>query len=325
MTWVRIFDDSFQRVPVRNYSAMYADGYRVMAGYVAGGTSGKWVTAAEIKAWLSQGRDTGFLSLFEAVGDEPVRSPNSGTAHARAARAGARARGVPDTSAISPAMDRDVSKAQAESGGPIATYMRLWKAADTMRPFPYIEMDAGGELFDAGLTVGTGTPAAYGWDSTFGKLVTPDNAEAQVLWTQEHNGVNVHGGNIDEGHIRTDAPIHWANPNRNATEEDMPLTAADIAAIWTYKPDPTWPGLLDETPLGMLSDAAKRTGAIANTQLPAVGAALAGLTASAIAAAIQKLWPSGPPAGESAQQIADALHAELVADAQKTAAALAAK
>lgn len=217
-TWVPIFDDSFSRIPVKNYPAVYAAGYRVMAGYVAGGSASKWVTAAEIRAWLACGPDAGFLPLFEAVGDEPVASPSSGTSHARAARLGARARGVADSAAISPAMDRDVTMAQAH--GPINQYMRLWKNADTMPPLPYIEMDAGGYLYAEKLTAGTGTPAAYGWDPT-GKLVTPANAPAHVLWTQEHNGVALHGGSVDIGHIRTTAPIMWAKPS---TEDDMLIT-----------------------------------------------------------------------------------------------------
>ena len=224
-SWVQIFDDSFQRVPVRNYGAMYKDGFRVMAGYVAGGTSDKWSSKAQIDAWLALGDDAGFLPLFEAKGDEPLTSPSLGGVHAKAARAGCRARKVPDSSVISPAMDRNITLSQA--AGPVAQYMSAWKKADTMPPLPYIELGAGALLYGAGDTAGTGTPAAYDWDPS-GALVTPENAPPHVKWTQEHNGVSLHGGNIDIGHIRTDAPIYWRTPMA-----DLVLTAADQETlIW---------------------------------------------------------------------------------------------
>jgi hypothetical protein len=229
--WVRAFDDSFQRVPVKNYPAMYAAGFRVMAGYVAGGSSDKWITTSEIKAWFAQGDDTGLLPLFEAVGNEPVTSPGSGDDHARAARAGCRARDIPDTSVISPAMDRNVSMADAR--GPIKQYMQAWNSADTMPPLPYIELDAGAYLFAVGATSGTGTPAAYSWDPS-NELVTPDNAPPHVMWTQEHNGVSDNGGNYDSGHARLTAPIYWKKV------PDMPLDATDLAniskAVWAATP-----------------------------------------------------------------------------------------
>jgi hypothetical protein len=286
MSWVRIFDDSFQRIPVKNYGAMYADGYRVMAGYVAGGTAGKWVTSAEIRAWFACGTDTGFLPLFEAVGNEPVTNPSSGRAHAKAARAGARARGVPDLAAISPAMDRDVTMPQAK--GPIAAYMQLWKSTDMLPPLPYIELDAGAYLFAEHLTVGTGTPAAYEWDPSR-HLITPDNAPAHVLWTQERNGINIHGGNVDIGHIRITAPIMWANPQHVSPEVDMPLSAADIEAIWAHKLP------AGETAEGALQDAALRAGTITNTQLPALAGAVAAdaKVGTAIEAAVATIAAGG--------------------------------
>lgn len=293
-TWVPAFDQSFQRVPIANYPSMYADGYRVMLGYVAGGTSGKWITQAEIEAWLAQGSDTGFGPLFEAKGTEPVDSPGSGTAHAKAARAGCRARGVPDGVVISPAMDENITVAQGS--GPVAQYMKAWKDADTVPPLPYIELDVGAALVSAGLAVGVGVPAAYTWGPP-NKLVTPANASSSVLWTQEHNGQNLHGGNVDIGHVRTDAPILWS-------DADMVLSPDDIKAIWAYKaPD-------GETAIGKLQDIYLRAGSAANTQLPALAAAVSGLTAKQFAAAIVAALP--PLTGQNGNGITvEQLHAEL--------------
>lgn len=87
--------------------------------------------------------------------------------------------------------------------------------------------------------------------------------------------------------------IALITPPHDDTEEDM-LTTADIAAIWSYKPG--WPNLRDETPLGMLNDAANSGGAVAK--------AIAGLPA-AVAAAI--------PAGVSltGAQVGQIVHEQM--------------
>jgi len=327
MAWVPIFDDSFQRIPVKNYPAVYAAGYRVMAGYVAGGSNPKWVTKAEVAAWLACGSDTGFLPLFEGVGDEPATSPTSGTEHAKAARAGCRARGVPDTAAVSPAMDRNVTLTQAK--GPIATYMREWKAADTMPPLPYIELDAGAALHTAGLTVGTGTPAAYSWDPS-DKLVTPDNAPAHVLWTQEHNGVALHGGSVDIGHIRDSAPImrsddmaiSWDDQVVDSGDPSNPKWSVDGTLKWLVANMRT---VLTTTAADAKVDTASAAAVTALTTLiksaggDADSAAIIAAMNTAIAA--EGVKESATVAALS-NQVAK-LQADLVAAAQASAAALA--
>ena len=225
MTWVPGFDQSFQRVPRSRLHEAYAAGYRVMAGYAGGGSSSKWLTPPEIATWHALGPDAGVAALFEVKGTEPIDNPTLGDDHARAARAAWRARGYPDDCTISPAVDRNVTIAQAREQ--LATYFRNWVAADTCKPLAYVEMDAGAVLFALGLTVGTFTPAAYSWDAS-GRLATPDNAPSHVLWTQEHNGRTLAGGNVDIGHIRTTAPIWWATPQG----DDMALTEADLNLIF---------------------------------------------------------------------------------------------
>ena len=228
--WVGVFDQSFQRVPISVYPALYAEGYRVMAGYAGGGSSSKWLTEKEIKAWLALGKDTGIAALFEIGEGDAVNHPTLGDDHARAARKAWRALGYPDTSAICPAVDVNVTTTQGR--GPVEDYFAAWKAADRAA-IAYVEADVGSILKSAGVSVGTMTPAAFAWNSP-AVLYTPSNAPAHVLWTQEHNGQTklgkkVLGGVIDIGHIRTTAPIWWASsvhpsPPVAPPEDDVELT-----------------------------------------------------------------------------------------------------
>ena len=228
--WVPYWDDSFD--PVTDLAGIYKAGYRVLAGYVAGGSSSKWSSAARIQAWFAQGPDTGFFPLYEAAGDEPVTNPSSGDDNAKTARAGARKRGIPDSVSISPAMDENINQAQWTHQ--VAQYFSLWKGADTVPPTPYIEADAGNYLYGQKITLGTFTPAAYAWNDP-PILYTPANAPAHVVCTQEHNGKKMFGGTADIGNIRLTAPCVWWNPEG----QDMDLTAqnlADIAdAVWAAK------------------------------------------------------------------------------------------
>lgn len=288
--WVAIFDDSFSRVPRANYPAMYADGYRVMAGYVGGGSSDKWVTAAEIRAWLACGHDTGFLPLFEATGREPIEHPSYGTAHAKAARLGARARGVPDHCTISWAMDTNVSVADAHDE--IHQYASNWAHADTIASLPYIEEDAGAVLYADAMTCGTGTPAAYAWNNK-PTLFTPANAPAHVLWTQEHNGVRQWGAEFDIGHIRTDAPIMWRTPMA------ADLDQTDAETLWART---TLNGEKDThgaplTAIVALGDVHVRTGYLANVFAPAMTAAIAAMGPEALAAALAPSIIAALPTG----------------------------
>lgn len=206
MTWVPSWDDSFEQA---NLATMHKAGYKVLAGYVAGGTADKWSSATRIKQWLAFG-DTGFMPLFEAGGKEPVTNPSLGDDHAKAARAGARARGIADSISISPAVDLDITMAQAK--GAVATYLRLWHSADTVPATPYVEGDAGLYLFSAGLTDGTFVPAAWGWNDP-AKLYTSANAASHMIALQEHNSKNIGGGNVDVGEVRLGAKcVWWAKP-----------------------------------------------------------------------------------------------------------------
>jgi len=222
-SWVPYWDDSFDQVT--DLAGAYKAGYRVMAGYVAGGSSSKWSSAARIQAWFAQGPDTGFFPLFEGNGTEPIDSPSLGDNHAATARAAARARNIPDSVSISPAVDTNINQAQWTHE--VAQYFSLWKGADTVPATPYIEADAGNYLYGQKITVGTFTPAAYAWNVP-PILYTPANAPAHVVCTQEHNGKKMFGGTADIGNIRLTAPCVWWNPEG----QDMALTDDDIKRIW---------------------------------------------------------------------------------------------
>ncbi len=205
MPWAKVFDQSFKRVPIKRLPEAYAAGFRGMAGYAGGGSSDKWLTAAEIAAWKACGPDTFVPPMFEIAGTEPVDYPSKGGAHARAARDAWSRLGCPTHVAIAPAVDENVGSTQWR--GPLSTYFYNWKTADRT-PVVYVEADAGAFLHAGGLTAGTFTPAAWAWNSP-AVLYTPDNAPAHVVWTQERNGQNLAGGDVDEGHIRTDAACIW--------------------------------------------------------------------------------------------------------------------
>ena len=230
--WVPVFDQSFKRVPASRLHEMYAAGFRVMAGYAGGGSSTKWLTVAEITTWLALGDDTAVAALFEIAGTEPIDNPASGDDHAKEARAAWRARGYPDAAGISPAVDENVTVAEARDQ--LTTYFGHWKAADTALPIPYVEKDAGAVLKAAGVSAGTFTPAAFSWDPD-DTLTTPANAPAHVIWTQEHNGKALAGGVVDVGHIRTSAPIWWKEASAVTSPVDLSAKAlGDITQIFIH-------------------------------------------------------------------------------------------
>lgn len=227
--WVKAFDDSFG--PVTDLRAAYAAGFRVWCRYVGPGSDAKHWTAAQIAAWLACGPDTGVGFLAEGVGDEPLTDPAAGTTHAKSARLAMRALGIDPAKVLcSPAVDRNITKAQAL--GPVDRYMANWTAAYGGRPVAYVEVENGGRLVAAGVSAGTFVPAAYSWNES-GELVTPANAPAHVVQTQEHNGVKAYGGTIDTGHIRLTAPHVYWNP-KGVTTVARTLTDEDLQAIFEY-------------------------------------------------------------------------------------------
>lgn len=215
-TWLPIFDvaDAWPSDP----AACWADGYRVVAGY-AGSQNWKAMSPARVALW--RGIGMAIAPMFESAGDEAYADPSDGTAHGRAARAGWRALGCPDSAAIAYAVDRDVSMAQVM--GPIAKYFELVGKADTALPIAYLENDGVEWLAARGLIAGGFIPAAFAWGNP-PTLATPTNAPAHALWLQEHNGRSLHGGTVDIGHILASAPIWWS--------DDMGMTKDDATVLW---------------------------------------------------------------------------------------------
>lgn len=326
--WVPAFDESYQRVPVSRMDEAYTAGYRVIGGYAGGGSTSKWLTRPEITAWLAQGPDTGIAALFEIGIADAVNYPSRGGVHAKAARAAWRALGYPDDAAIFVAVDTNVTLAEARNQ--LVAYFRNWVAADTCKPVPYVEADAGLILFDAGLTAGTFTPAAWGWNDP-AVLYTPANALGHVVWTQEHNGRLAFGGDLDVGHIRTSAPIWWSTSDAHGdVGVDMALTQADAdlvaAALLRARIDNLAPPKVGEpVSLGQATRMTYfREGYEANTAVPAEAAALAALTQSeqglsttlaalpaAVAAAVAALPGAGAGGTLTEADVEAAVHAEL--------------
>jgi hypothetical protein len=226
--WLKIFDasGSWPKDP----AACWADGFRVIAGY-AGSQSWKTFTPAMLARWVTPEHPFAIAAMYEGSGREPFLSNSAdyGTQHALAARKAWRAMGMPDNAAIAYAVDTDATMAQVR--GPIATYFRAVAAHDTCKPISYLENDGSEWLAINGITAGGFIPAAYGWGNP-AVLMTPDNALPHAIWLQEHNGVQLHGGDVDTGHIRDDAPIWWADKTGGT---DMPLIAADADVVWAHK------------------------------------------------------------------------------------------
>jgi hypothetical protein len=223
--WLKVFDasGSWPTDP----AACWADGYRVIAGY-AGSQSWKTFTAAMRDKWVTPEHPFGIAAMYESSGREAFLSNSAdyGTQHALAARAAWRKLGMPDSAAIAYAVDTDATMTQIR--GPIATYFRAVAAHDTRLPIAYLENDGTDWLAAQGIIAGGFIPAAYSWNSP-AVLVTPTNASQYTLWTQEHNGVSLHGGDVDIGHIRDDAPIWWAATTGGT---DMALDAGDARTLW---------------------------------------------------------------------------------------------
>jgi len=298
--WVAALDESFKRVPISRMDEAYAAGMRVLAGYAGGGSAGKQLTRAEIDAWLSR-PGTGIPALFEIFGTEPIDNPSSGAAHARAARAAWRALGYPDHAAIYVAVDENVTIAEARAQ--LTEYFRAWAGADTCPPVAYVEADAGAILVAEGVTQGTFTPAAYAWNQP-PVLYAPNNAPSHVLWTQEHNGQALYGGDLDIGHIRTTAPIWWADGRLGDTGVVDMDEASIAAAVWAYKQ----PGGTGESLGGELTDlriaASGGSPTAILTAIAALSAKLDGITASA-AADTTALGQIEATVGQIASAIAD--------------------
>jgi hypothetical protein len=137
-------------------------------------------------------------------------------------------------------VDRNVTKAQTL--GTIATYMRNWMKGYGGKPVPYIEVENGGRLVELGVSAGTFVPAAYSWNES-GKLITPENAPAHVVQTQEHNGVKKFQGTIDIGNTRVGAPhVWWDRPGgkvpggstgSTGTVTSKEFDVADVKDVWT--------------------------------------------------------------------------------------------
>jgi hypothetical protein len=302
--WVAAFDESFKRVPVSRMQDAYDAGQRVLGPYAGGGSAGKQVGRSEIDAWMSR-RGTGVAALFEIFGTEPIDNPSSGASHAKSARSAWRALGYPDHAAIFVAVDENVTIAEARAQ--LTAYFRAWAGVDTVKPVPYVEADAGLILFDEGLTLGTFTPAAYAWNDP-PVLYSPSNAPSHVLWTQEHNGQGLYGGDLDIGHIRSTAPIWWADGRLG----DVGVVSMDeqsiAAAVWAYKQ----PGGVAESLGGCLSDlrAASAGGsptailAAINAVAAKVGVVLDDETSEAAAIAALSTKLDGVPAAVAAAVVA---------------------
>lgn len=308
-TWVPIMDvaDGWPT----DWAGCYADGFRVVAGYRGPlNSQQEWKRMTDARIAQVRAAGMSIAGMFEGTGTEAVNDPSSGTSHAQHARADWRAGGYSDGDSIAYAVDENVSMTQVK--GPIAKYFEAVGKADTALPIAYIENDAAEWLTARGLIVGGFIPAAFSWNDP-PELVTPANAAKAAptaLWLQEHNGKKVRGGNVDIGHMRTDAPIWWSG--------DMAIEQADIDKI----AEGVWSKMIGTVPKAEQSDTnpsarwALRTGFIrdgytANVGLQAVLKLLQANTPEAIAAKLVALLPPGIPGGGESEGVTEA---ELVAD-----------
>jgi hypothetical protein len=301
VNWLKIFDasGSWPTDP----AACWADGFRVIAGY-AGSQSWKAFTPAMLAKWVTPEHPFAIAAMYEGTGREALGADSAATGaqHARAARAAWRALGMPDTAAIAYAVDTDVTMAQVR--GPIAAYFRAVAAADTCRPLSYLENDGSEWLAAQGITAGGFIPAAYSWGSP-ATLATPTNAGPHAVWLQEHNGVALHGGDVDTGHIRDDAPIWWNGDTTMALTDDevTRIAAATVHLLLTGR---NLPATNPTESVGTALLAEQQGIAALGPKVDAITTALAGLPAAVVAA----LPPAGGVSASGDLNVTGTLHVE---------------
>jgi hypothetical protein len=219
MTWLKIFDaaSAWPTDP----GACYDDGFRVVAGY-RGSEAWKTLSIAHLETWREAG--FGIAAMYESSANRALSGYAAGLADGKTARAAWRAAGLPDDCFIAYAVDVNVNSAQIQ--GVVADYFRGVNDGDSgASPWAYIENDGIKWLFEHNAIGGGFQPAAWGW----GNPASPDAWDAHAYWKQEHNGVSLHGGNVDVGHI-TDTANFWRAPGQGV--EDMALTTDDVKTNW---------------------------------------------------------------------------------------------
>jgi hypothetical protein len=264
----------------------------VVAGY-GGASTWKNFTAKMRDTWRGVGM--GVAAMFESTANRALSGFAAGVADGKAARKYWRALGMPDECFIAYAVDVNVNSAQIQ--GPVADYFRGVASVDTAQPWAYIENDGIRWLFAHHLIDGGFQPDAWGW----GSPASPDAWDAHAYWRQERNGVALHGGDVDTGHI-LDTSNFWRAPGSPAPSIGEEVTPDDITRIWHA------PELADESGK---SDAVSPASGIEKAR-NAAEAAQAGV--AALAAAVAKLPTTAVPATcncPTLDQIKAAVKAEI--------------
>lgn len=254
-----------------NPAALVAAGKQFVVRYLSPSTPtnpGKALTVAELASYRAAG--LAVCVVWETTATRATEGAPAGVTDARLAATAARTLGFPPGQPIYFAVDTD---ADGPSVGP---YFRgVVSVLGLARVGAYGGIRPIGWLFDQGLIT-------YGWQTYAWSAGRWDpRAQAQ----QYRNNVLVAGVLLDLDRAVTADYGQWG--------PDMTLTAADANTVWVYRPEPPWPNLPRETPLGMLGDLRNGMAAL-QAKLDELATELAALSAAVKAAAGQPPPQAGP-------------------------------
>lgn len=292
VSWLKGCDFSYSKPDLPQ---LWAAGYRVILIYLSDSSKGF------TNAYAKQALDLGFkiLPLYETSAGAALGGFATGAAHAKFATAKAAAQGVPPEIPIIYALDQDFT--MTELMGPVRRYVEGLDSVageDSL----YGGYNQLGYLIQAGVAHSKQNFQTYAWSA--GKWLSTDVAPIE----QFHNGVNVAGGQVDDCRV-LDSLTFW--------EKDMPLSAADIAAVakavWDIDYIPVTP-----TDVNNPTWVAKNALAYAiNHTVSAESAAKAAAakpnapSAADIAAAVVAALPDGPDGTLTPEDVQAAVHAAL--------------
>jgi len=226
---------------IRSAADLRAAGKTFAVRYVSPNTvnhPSKQLTAAELAD--CHAHDVAVAVVWETTTNRAGGTRADGRADAHAAANACTMLGLPDDMPIHWAIDFDAS------GVNIDSYARGWyDVLDVARIGAYGGIRPLAYLLDLKLIT-------YAWQ-TF--AWSNGELEPRATAYQWHNDVTVAGNNCDLDAALAHDFGQWPRPTNPPDQGvDMALDNADANTVWTYKPSPAWPGLPNESPLGMLGD-----------------------------------------------------------------------
>lgn len=290
-TWVLGCDFSYSKPDLQQ---LWDAGYRVILGYLSD-TPGKGMSQAYVDEALAIGFK--IVPLYETTARAALGGHTAGVAQAGAAMRIGAALGMPAATTVIFALDSDYTTTEMATVVEFVAGLHSvagsdgeYGGIDQLRYLLAHHIGDGGRLFQT-----------YAWSD--GEWLAAADAPIE----QTRNGVDAYGGTIDICRVDID------NPSLTLWEPTMAgFDDGDAAHLLGYV-DP----FLGQSLHGLLKTTNDRTGAAANTQLPAIAATLAGIVKTE--AAIQLALSSGATSGDAAALAGLAAQIKAIGDAESAA------